>query len=148
MKMLSTTLRNSVLATGPTFRRSLATHAPFYEKDCSSITPPYAQLIEKWQYVRELLNNRPLTLAEKTLYSHLNDPEKSLSGGGKIRGESYLQLTPQRVAMQDASAQYVIIASYSEPFLIMHSFIEWLCMHYTCSWCRYCDLTLLAGSSS
>jgi len=68
--------------------------------------------------VRELLNNRPLTLAEKILYSHLNDPEKSLSGGGKIRGESYLQLTPQRVAMQDASAQYVITPYYSELFLI------------------------------
>lgn len=109
MKMLSTTLRNSALAAGPTLRRSLATHAPFYEKDCSSITPPYAQLIEKWEYVRELLNNRPLTLAEKILYSHLNDAEKSLSGGGKIRGESYLQLTPQRVAMQDASAQMALL---------------------------------------
>ncbi|KAG1801388.1 aconitate hydratase [Suillus plorans] len=103
--MLSTTLRSSALAAGPTLRRSLATHTPFYEKDCSSITPPYAQLIGKLEHVRELLNNRPLTLAEKILYSHLNDPEKSLSGGGKIRGESYLQLTPQRVAMQDASAQ-------------------------------------------
>ncbi|KAG1757359.1 aconitate hydratase [Suillus lakei] len=105
MKMLSTTLRSSALAAGSTLRRCLATHAPSYEKECSSITPPYAQLIEKLEHVRELLNNRPLTLAEKILYSHLNDPEKSLSGGGKIRGENYLQLTPQRVAMQDASAQ-------------------------------------------
>ncbi|KAG1894867.1 aconitate hydratase [Suillus fuscotomentosus] len=107
--MLSTTLRSSALAAGPTLRRSLATHTPFYEKDCSSITPPYAQLIGKLEHVRELLNNRPLTLAEKILYSHLNDPEKSLSGGGKIRGESYLQLTPQRVAMQDASAQMALL---------------------------------------
>ncbi|KAG2117819.1 aconitate hydratase [Suillus discolor] len=107
--MLSTTLRSGALAAGPTLRRSLATHTPFYEKDCSSITPPYAQLIGKLEYVRELLNNRPLTLAEKILYSHLNDPEKSLSGGGKIRGESYLQLTPQRVAMQDASAQMALL---------------------------------------
>lgn len=107
--MLSTTLRSSALAAGPTLRRSLATHTPFYEKDCSSITPPYVQLIGKLEHVRELLNNRPLTLAEKILYSHLNDPEKSLSGGGKIRGESYLQLTPQRVAMQDASAQMALL---------------------------------------
>ncbi|KAG2062066.1 aconitate hydratase [Suillus hirtellus] len=107
--MLSTTLRSSALAAGPTLRRSLATHTPFYEKDCSSITPPYAQLIGKLEHVRELLDNRPLTLAEKILYSHLNDPEKSLSGGGKIRGESYLQLTPQRVAMQDASAQMALL---------------------------------------
>ncbi|KIK98812.1 hypothetical protein PAXRUDRAFT_823480 [Paxillus rubicundulus Ve08.2h10] len=78
------------------------------QKDCSSITPPYAKLLEKLGLVRELLNNRPLTLAEKILYSHLNDPEKNLSGG-KIRGETYLQLRPQRVAMQDASAQMALL---------------------------------------
>ena len=116
--MSLTALYRSSLTARPALRRCLATHAPSYEKDCSSITPPYAQLIEKLERVRELLNNRPLTLAEKILYSHLNDPEKSLSGGGKIRGESYLQLTPQRVAMQDASAQYVITPYYSELFLI------------------------------
>lgn len=86
-------------------RRTLATHAPLAEKDCSSITPPYPALMKKLELVREILNNRPLTLAEKILYSHLHDPEKSLAGGGKIRGEAYLQLSPQRVAMQDASAQ-------------------------------------------
>ncbi|KIJ21565.1 aconitate hydratase [Paxillus involutus ATCC 200175] len=79
------------------------------QKDCSSITPPYAKLLEKLALVRELLNNRPLTLAEKILYSHLNDPEKNLSGSGKIRGETYLQLSPQRVAMQDASAQMALL---------------------------------------
>ena len=87
------------------FRRCLATHAPLPQKDCSSITPPYSALVKKLGQVRKLLNNRPLTLAEKILYSHLNDPEKSLAGGGRVRGEAYLQLSPQRVAMQDASAQ-------------------------------------------
>lgn len=86
-------------------RRCLATHAPTIEKDCSSITPPYAKLLQKLDRVRALLNHRPLTLAEKILYSHLADPEKNLSRGGNIRGETYLQLSPQRVAMQDASAQ-------------------------------------------
>jgi homoaconitase len=62
-------------------------------------------LVKKLGQVRKLLNNRPLTLAEKILYSHLHDPEKSLAGGGQIRGEAYLQLSPERVAMQDASAQ-------------------------------------------
>lgn len=81
--------------------RSFATHA----KDCSSITPPYDKLLEKLKLVREILNNRPLTLSEKILYSHLTNPEQSLSGGGNIRGNTYLQLSPQRVAMQDASAQ-------------------------------------------
>jgi homoaconitase len=86
-------------------RRYLATHASPAEKDCSSITPPYSFLIKNLGRVRKLLNNRPLTLAEKILYSHLVDPEKSLAGAGKIRGEAYLQLRPERVAMQDASAQ-------------------------------------------
>lgn len=88
-----------------TLRRCLATHAPVTDKDCSSITPPYGKLLKKLERVRDLLDHRPLTLAEKILYSHLADPEKSLSGGGKIRGETYLGLNPQRVAMQDASAQ-------------------------------------------
>ena len=87
------------------YRRYLATHAFRIEKDCSSITPPYSALISNLDRVRKLLGNRPLTLAEKILYSHLVDPEKSLSGAGKIRGESHLQLCPERVAMQDASAQ-------------------------------------------
>lgn len=87
------------------YRRYLATHATASTKNCASITPPYSALIEKLAIVRKLLNGRPLTLAEKILYSHLHDPEKSLAGGGKIRGEAYLQLSPERVAMQDASAQ-------------------------------------------
>ncbi|KAF7982015.1 hypothetical protein HWV62_30256 [Athelia sp. TMB] len=86
-------------------RRCLATHAPLQEKNCTSITPPYSALIERLSLVRKLLNGRPLTLAEKILYSHLHDPEKSLAGGGRVRGEAYLQLSPERVAMQDASAQ-------------------------------------------
>jgi homoaconitase len=85
-------------------QRSLATHAPLAEKACASITPPYSALIQKLEHVRRILN-RPLTLAEKILYSHLVDPEKSLSVGGRIRGEANLQLSLERVAMQDASAQ-------------------------------------------
>ncbi|KAG6850321.1 hypothetical protein H0H93_014896 [Arthromyces matolae] len=84
-------------------KRAFATYTPVAEKPCSSITPPYAKLIEKLDHVRRILN-RPLTLSEKILYSHLVDPEKSLAGGGQIRGHAYLQLHPERVAMQDASA--------------------------------------------
>ncbi|KZP32368.1 aconitate hydratase [Athelia psychrophila] len=90
-------------------RRHLATHAPLAEKNCASITPPYSALIDKLSLVRKLLDGRPLTLAEKILYSHLHDPEKSLAGGGRVRGEAYLQLSPQRVAMQDASAQMALL---------------------------------------
>ncbi|KDR85196.1 hypothetical protein GALMADRAFT_53767 [Galerina marginata CBS 339.88] len=83
--------------------RTFASHAP-PQKDCTSITPPYASLLRKLDTVRKLLS-RPLTLAEKILYSHIIEPESSLSGGGKIRGDAYLRLQPERVAMQDASAQ-------------------------------------------
>ncbi|KAI6158751.1 aconitase family-domain-containing protein [Pisolithus thermaeus] len=99
---MSLALRKGVVARRAV-QRCLATHAPV-EKDCTSITPPYGKLLGKLELVRELLNHRPLTLAEKILYSHLIDPEKSLVGRGKVRGEAYLQLNPQRVAMQDASA--------------------------------------------
>ncbi|OCH96568.1 aconitate hydratase [Obba rivulosa] len=88
-------------------RRTLATHAP-PDKDCASITPPYARLLEKLAVVRKILGGRPLTLAEKILYSHIADPE-SVARGGIKRGETYLQLHPERVAMQDASAQMALL---------------------------------------
>ncbi|KAI0286820.1 aconitate hydratase [Russula aff. rugulosa BPL654] len=88
----------------PPLSRSLATHASAPEKPCSSITPPYAALLDNLAKVRKRLN-RPLTLAEKILYSHLYDPENGIGGGGIQRGTTYLQLQPERVAMQDASAQ-------------------------------------------
>jgi homoaconitase len=88
----------------PGFLRSLATHASAHEKPCSSITPPYATLLDNLAKVRKRLN-RPLTLAEKILYSHLYDPDNGIGGGGIQRGATYLQLRPERVAMQDASAQ-------------------------------------------
>ena len=84
--------------------RSLATHASAPEKSCSSITPPYAALLDNLAKIRKRLN-RPLTLAEKILYSHLYDPDNGIGGGGIQRGATYLQLQPERVAMQDASAQ-------------------------------------------
>jgi homoaconitase len=67
------------------------------------------RLLENLARVKEILGDRPLTLAEKILYSHIHEPRKTLAGlasGSRrsIRGE-YLQLRPQRVAMQDASAQ-------------------------------------------
>ncbi len=87
--------------------RTFATHTSqtLPEKNCASSTPPYAQLLEKLQSVRNILGNKPLTLAEKILYSHIANPAESLSDGKLVRGETYLQLNPERVAMQDASAQ-------------------------------------------
>ncbi|KAH9056982.1 aconitate hydratase [Lactarius vividus] len=83
--------------------RSLATQASVPEKPCSSITPPYIALLNNLTRVRKHLK-RPLTLAEKILYSHLHDAD-GIGSGGIQRGSTYLQLRPERVAMQDASAQ-------------------------------------------
>jgi aconitate hydratase len=46
-----------------------------------------------------------LTLSEKILYSHIDNVEKQ----DIVRGESYLKLRPDRVAMQDATAQMAIL---------------------------------------
>ena len=48
---------------------------------------------------------RPLTLADKILYSHLDDPE----GADLVPGESYLMLRPDRVALQDVLGQTVML---------------------------------------
>lgn len=60
------------------------------EKDCRSITPPYTKLNEKLSTVRRILDNRPLTLAEKIVYAHLTNPEETVP----VRGETYLKLSP------------------------------------------------------
>lgn len=89
----------------PLGRRGLATPAQLPTKDCRSITPPYPRLLETLEDVRRVLpKGSKLTLAEKILYSHLRNPEESLGGGSKIRGEKYLKLRPDRVAMQVSSA--------------------------------------------
>jgi homoaconitase len=90
-------------------KRALATRSSLQDKDCTSLTPPYPALVKKLEHVQQhYLGGRPLSLAEKILFSHLDDPSKSLGGvgaNGIVRGERYLQLKPARVAMQDASAQ-------------------------------------------
>ncbi|KAI9787730.1 MAG: Aconitate hydratase mitochondrial [Geoglossum umbratile] len=64
----------------------------------------YKKMSENLAIVRSRLN-RPLTYAEKILYSHLDDPH-----GQEIeRGKSYLKLRPDRVALQDATAQMAIL---------------------------------------
>jgi len=65
---------------------------------------PYEKLVKNLEVVKARLN-RPLTLSEKVLYSHLDDP----AGQDIVRGESYLRLRPDRVAMQDATAQMAML---------------------------------------
>lgn len=64
----------------------------------------YDKLVDNLKIVRDRLQ-RPLTLSEKILYSHLDNP----SGQEIKRGESYLRLRPDRVAMQDATAQMAML---------------------------------------
>ncbi len=49
--------------------------------------------------------NQPLTLTEKVLFGHLADPENETLE----RGGAYIQLQPDRVAMQDATAQMALL---------------------------------------
>jgi aconitate hydratase len=64
----------------------------------------YEAMRKRLAVVRKRLG-RPLTLAEKLLYSHLDDP----AGAVLERGRSYLDLRPDRVTMQDATAQMAIL---------------------------------------
>mmetsp|Transcript_5359 Transcript_5359/g.9401 ORF Transcript_5359/g.9401 Transcript_5359/m.9401 type:complete len:794 (-) Transcript_5359:709-3090(-) len=64
-----------------------------------SIESVYEKTEMNLSSVRKSLN-RPLTLAEKVVYGHLDDPSVVPE-----RGVTYLKLRPDRVAMQDATAQ-------------------------------------------
>jgi len=64
----------------------------------------YKQMRSRLDSVRKRLG-RPMTLAEKILYGHLDDPQSQ----ELERGKSFLQLRPDRVAMQDATAQMAIL---------------------------------------
>jgi len=65
---------------------------------------PYEKLVQNLEVVKQRLN-RPMTLSEKILYSHLDDPANQ----DIERGTSYLRLRPDRVAMQDATAQMAML---------------------------------------
>ena len=64
----------------------------------------YDRSRENLDIVRARLG-RPLTLAEKIVFGHLDDPENQELAAGK----AYLQLRPDRVAMQDATAQMAML---------------------------------------
>ncbi len=73
--------------------------------DIDMIKAHYAALPEKISKIRASLN-RPLTLAEKTLYAHLHT-ESPLQNYN--RGKDYVFFAPDRVAMQDATAQMALL---------------------------------------
>ncbi len=72
--------------------------------DIDMIKKLYAALPGKVEATRKMLG-RPLTLAEKILYAHLYEPTTT----PYERGKSYVEFAPDRVAMQDATAQMALL---------------------------------------
>ena len=68
------------------------------------VSSVYATLPARAAFGRMRLG-RPLTLAEKILINHLSDPENQ----EMERGRSYADFRPDRVAMQDATAQMALL---------------------------------------
>ncbi len=73
--------------------------------DLSLIQKVYSGFPERVAKARKVLD-RPLSYAEKILYAHLYEPEKVEPFG---RGKSYVDFAPDRVAMQDATAQMALL---------------------------------------
>ncbi len=73
--------------------------------DIDMIKNVYSSIKERVDAAREL-TGKPLTLAEKILYSHLWDgiPTKEF-----VRGKDYVDFAPDRIALQDATAQMALL---------------------------------------
>jgi len=73
--------------------------------DIDMIKGAYAQMAERITKARDLVG-KPLTLAEKILYSHLWDgtPKNAFQ-----RGKDYVDFAPDRIACQDATAQMALL---------------------------------------
>lgn len=72
--------------------------------DIDLIKKVYSEYPEKIKAARALLG-KPLTFTEKILYAHLSEtPTKAYT-----RGKDYVNFAPDRVAMQDATAQMALL---------------------------------------
>ncbi|WP_299678089.1 aconitate hydratase [uncultured Tenacibaculum sp.] len=73
--------------------------------DIDMIKEVYAKVVERVDSARKI-TGKPLTLAEKILYTHLWDgnPSKAFQ-----RGKDYVDFAPDRVACQDATAQMALL---------------------------------------
>lgn len=103
------------LRVGRPYTDPLSTHAPRKHRHyttsqipISNLEPtkylPYPKLQHALKQIRRRLN-RPLTLSEKLLYTHLRNPlDQELE-----RGKSFLQLDPDRAACHDATATMAML---------------------------------------
>jgi len=73
--------------------------------DIEMIKKVYAEMPLKIENARKFLN-KPLTLTEKILYAHLSADSVM---DAFTRGTSYVDFSPDRVAMQDATAQMALL---------------------------------------
>lgn len=73
--------------------------------DIEMIRSVYARMQARTDQLRRVLD-RPLTLSEKILYTHLSD---GVPTADYARGKSYVNFAPDRVAMQDATAQMALL---------------------------------------
>jgi len=73
--------------------------------DLDMIKAVYARFPERINAARKVVG-KPLTLTEKILYSHLSNGQVS---SPYERGGSYVDFQPDRVAMQDATAQMALL---------------------------------------
>ena len=72
--------------------------------DLKTVTETYSKYINSIPKAREFFN-RPLTYTEKILFSHLSEPLESIPN----RTKSFCSIKPDRVAMQDATAQMALL---------------------------------------
>jgi aconitate hydratase len=73
--------------------------------DLDMIQALYSKMPSRIAKARSIVK-RPLTLSEKILYAHLDTNQKLENFG---RGKSYVDFAPDRVAMQDATAQMALL---------------------------------------
>ncbi|WP_276089845.1 aconitate hydratase [Pedobacter sp. JY14-1] len=73
--------------------------------DIEMIKKVYANFGPRVEAARKIVG-RPLTLSEKILYAHLWDGHASTA---YVRGTDYVDFAPDRVAMQDATAQMALL---------------------------------------
>ncbi|MGB5982897.1 MAG: aconitate hydratase [Nonlabens sp.] len=73
--------------------------------DIDMIKKVYAEMPARIAKAREL-TNKPLTLSEKILYSHLWEGKTSKAF---TRGKDYVDFAPDRIACQDATAQMALL---------------------------------------
>ncbi len=73
--------------------------------DIEMIRSVYHKMDERITKVRQLIQ-KPLTLSEKILYTHLWD---RLPSNPYLRGKDYVDFAPNRVALQDATAQMALL---------------------------------------